>query len=77
MFILNGLIRPEIKGSEDREFVEHKISHKVLTVGRQFYYCILTFENQFTRILIYTGIRMTIAKNTIIAVRFVQNKYRT
>lgn len=24
MFILNGLIRREIKGSEDREFVEQK-----------------------------------------------------
>lgn len=47
MFILNGLIRPEIKGSEDREFVEQEISHKALTVGRQFYYRVLTFENQF------------------------------
>lgn len=75
MFILNGLIRLEIKGSEDREFVGQKISHEVLTVGRQFYYRVLTFEDQFTRIIIYTGVR--IVKNKIIAVRFVQNKYRS
>lgn len=71
MFILNGLIRPEIKGSEHREFVEQKISHKFLTVGRQFYHRIPILEYQFTRTT------MTIAKNKMIAVRFVQNKYRT